>query len=306
MARFWFLLFWAIAPQAFAQSPTIDTPNGKLAIFPADNPWNRTVTDYKRHPNSDAFVNSIGVDKPLHPDFGTYWRGKPIGIPYVLVGPKQKKLPITFRYAGESDPGPYPIPLDAPIEGGVNSKGDRHIIVVDYVNQRLYEVFHAFRYGDGWKAGSGAVFDLNSNALRPSGWTSADAAGLPIFPGLIKYDEVIKEKEIRHALRFTVSRSQRGYIYPARHFASPHTSPELPPMGLRMRLKQDVDISGFPAEAQVILVALKKYGMILADNGSDWFISGQPHPKWNMRALASLKKIKGRDFEAIYTGRIQH
>ena len=282
--------------------PTIDG----CQVFPADNPWNTDISGYPLHPNSDNFLRSIGLDKPLHPDFGTEWQGAPSGIPYCIVHRGQRKVPVTFEYADESDPGPYPIPDDAPIEGGPASDGDRHVLVVDVDDCKLYEVFRAFKTEDGWRAGSGAIFDLRSNALRPLGWTSADAAGLPIFPGLVRYDEAVEKGEINHAIRFTCRRTQRGYILPATHFASRSSDPNLPPMGLRVRLKADYDISGFPPEAQVILRALKKYGMILADNGGDWFISGAPDPRWNDENLASLKRVLGRDFEVVDTGPIIH
>ena len=197
----------------------------------------------------------------------------PSGIPYCVAAKGQKRVPVKFEYAGESDPGPYPIPHDAPIEGGPKSNGDRHVLVIDPEEKKLYEMWSSYKTADGWKAGSGAIFDLTSNRLRPAGWTSADAAGLPVFPGLVRYDEVSRG-EIRHALRFTVVHTQRGYIHPATHWASSSSDPNRPPMGLRLRLKAGVDISRFPREDRVILQALKTYGMIVADNGSDWFITG--------------------------------
>ena len=283
--------------------PVLTTRYGDVEIFPADNPWNTDVSELPVHPKSDVWVKAIGVDKPLHPDFGTVWNGAPNGIPYVVVdGKTQKKVPVRFEYADESDPGPYPIPPDAPIEGGPRSEGDRHILVIDATNKKLYETFSTYPEGAGYKAGSGAVFDLTSNTLRPKGWTSADAAGLPVFPGLVRHDETVEQGEIRHALRFTCKKTQRGYISPATHFASRSSDPNLPPMGLRVRLKANYDIRGFPKEAQVILKALKTYGMLLADNGGDWFMSGAPHPKWNDEALRTLKRVKGQDFEAVRTG----
>jgi hypothetical protein len=282
-------------------------PNASLGgkrVFPADNPWNQDISKAPVDPNSDRLIASIGANKPLHPDFGTVYQGAPNGIPYVVVPGTQPKVPVRFEYADESDPGPYPIPPDAPIEGGPRSKGDRHVIVIDRDHWKLYELFSAYRQGNGWKAGSGAIFDLNSNKLRPAGWTSADAAGLPIFPGLVRYDEVVEQKAIPHALRFTVARSRRAYVYPARHFASRRTDPDLPPMGMRVRLKADYDISGFPPECQVILTALKKYGMFVADNGGDWFLSGAPDPRWNDDNLHALKKVKGRDFEVVQMGKL--
>jgi hypothetical protein len=275
-----------------------------VKIFPPDDPWNRDVSRDPVDPNSDALIASIGPDKPLHPDFGTVYNGAPSGIPYVVVPATQSRVPVRFDYPDESDPGPYPVPPDAPVEGGPNSQGDRHILVVDRDRGKLYELFASHRDGKGWRAGSGAIFDLNTDAPRPAGWTSADAAGLPILPGLARYDEVCIQRELRHALRFTVVRSRRAYVAPARHFASSLTAPNLPPMGMRVRLKASVDISGFPAPARVILTALKKYGMIVADNGSDWFISGAPDPRWNDDELGTLRRIKGRDFEVVRMGEI--
>ena len=278
---------------------------GGKRLLPDDNPWNQDISKEPVDPNSDNLIKSIGLNKPLHPDFGTTYRGAPNGIPYVIVSGDQKKVPVTFRYADESDPGPYPIPADAPIEGGPKSKGDRHILVVDRDNWKLYETFSTYSDGArGWKAGSGAIFDLKSNKLRPAGWTSADAAGLPILPGLVRYDEAVEQKKIEHALRFTIVKSRRGYVYPATHFASPHKDENLPPMGMRVRLKADYDITGFPPEAQVILRALQKYGMIVADNGGDWFISGAPDPRWNDDNLRTLKKVKGSSFEVVKMGKV--
>jgi hypothetical protein len=238
----------------------------------------------------------------LHPDFGTVYNGAPSGIPYVVVAGTQPKVPIRFEYPGESDPGPYPVPPDAPIEGGPQSKGDRHVLVVDRDNGKLYELFSSYPEGGGWRAGSGAIFDLNSNRMRPAGWTSADAAGLPILPGLARYDEACIHKAIRHALRFTIVHSRRAYVYPATHFASSKTDPNLPPMGMRVRLRADYDISNFPQSARVILTALKKYGMIVADNGGDWFVSGAPDSRWNDDELETLKRVKGKDFEVVKMG----
>jgi hypothetical protein len=277
-------------------------------VFPADNSWNKDISMLPVDARSQTLVASIGLDKPLHPDFGTVYDGNPMGIPYIVITGEQakKRVPVSFEYAGESDPGPYPIPPDAPIEGGPDATGDRHILVIDRDNWKLYELFAVHPEGAGserrWKAGSGAVFDLSSNAVRPAGWTSADAAGLPIFPGLVRYDEVVEQKEITHALRFTCSRSRHAYVPPARHFASRSNDENLPPMGMRVRLKSTVDISGFPACAQVLLKALKKYGMILADNGSDWFVSGAPDPRWNDEEIGTLKRLKGRDFEVVRMG----
>jgi hypothetical protein len=278
--------------------------NGKR-LFPADNPWNQDVSNEPVDPNSANLIASMGLGTSLHPDFGTVWNGAPNGIPYVVVSGTQGKVPITFTdYGDESDPGPYPVPPDAPVEGGASGTGDRHVIVIDRDNWKLYELYSAHPSGAGWSAASGAVFDLNSNALRPAGWTSADAAGLPVFPGLVRYDEVFGRREIAHALRFTASRTRRAYVYPARHFASSDTNPNLPPMGMRVRLKASFDVSGFSPAMQVILRALKKYGMILADNGSNWFVSGAPDPRWNDSELNTLKALKGSDFEVVKMGTV--
>jgi hypothetical protein len=278
--------------------------NGKR-LFPADNAWNRDVSAEPVDPNSANLIASIGLGTTLHPDFGTVWNGAPNGIPYVVVSGSQTKVPITFTaYGDESDPGPYPVPADAPVEGGPNGTGDRHVIVIDRDNWKLYELYRAFPSGSGWSAESGAVFDLGSNALRPAGWTSADAAGLPIFPGLVRYDEVFGRREIAHALRFTAARTRRAYVHPARHFASSNTDPNLPPMGMRVRLKASVDIAGYSPAMQVILRALKKYGMILADNGSNWYVSGAPDPRWDDDELRALKSLKGSDFEVVKMGTV--
>ena len=277
-------------------------------VFPADNPWNQDISGLPVDPNSANLISSMGLGTGLHPDFGTTWNGAPNGIPYVVVSGSQQKVPITFTdYGDESDPGPYPVPQNAPIEGGPNATGDRHVIVIDRDNWKLYELFGAYPVGGGasWRAACGAVFDLNSNSLRPAGWTSADAAGLPIFPGLVRYDEVSELKAITHALRFTASRTRKAYVYPARHFASSNTDPNLPPMGMRVRLKASFDISRFSPNVQVILRAMKKYGMILADNGSNWYVSGAPDPRWNDSELGTLSGIKGSDFEVVQMGPVQ-
>src|SRR5690606_29324071 len=250
-------------------------------------------------PNSIALIASIGLSTGLHPDFGTVWEGAPIGIPYVVVPGDHPKSQVRFEYADESDAGPYPIPSDPPIEGGPHSGGDRHILMIDRDNWKLYELFNARKVIGRWTAGSGAVFDLASNHLRPPGWTSADAAGLPIFPGLVRYDEVMEQGEIRHALRFTCPTTRRAYVHPARHFASTRTDPNLPPMGMRVRLRADYDISPFPPAVQVILRALKTYGMFLADNGTGWFISGAPDPRWNDSELGALKRVPSSAFEVV-------
>ena len=274
-----------------------------IQVFPPDNPWNQQVDKLPKHPLSDAFLESIGLNRHLHPDFGGggRWNNyQPHGIPFQVVRKDQPPVPVKFRWASESDPGPYPIPPDFQPERA----GDKHVIVLDYDARKLHEVFMAIKEGEGWKGGSGAVFDLTSNRLRPLNWTSADAAGLPIFPGLVRLEEIETLGEIPHALRFTVKRTQRGFIKPATHFASKKTDPNLPPMGLRVRLKADFDTSSFPYQARVILECLKKYGMILADNGGNWYISGAPNSRWDNNQLAFLKKVKGRDLEVVYTGEV--
>jgi hypothetical protein len=273
---------------------------GGCPLFPANNTWNHDISKLPVHANSAHFIHSIGLQGHVHADFGAgLYNGAPIGIPYVVVPGKQKLAPVHFDYASESDPGPYPIPTKAPIEGGTLSSGDRHVIVVNSGTCKLYEMFAAYPQSDGsWKAGSGAVWNLNSNALRPKTWTSADAAGLPILPGLARYDEVAAGA-INHALRFTVDRTQRAFLWPARHYASSDTDPNLPPMGLRLRLKASVDISSFSQKNRVILTALKHYGMIVADNGSSWYISGTPDSRWNNDDLHILGKISGSDFEVV-------
>ena len=270
-----------------------------VQIFPSDNPWNTDISTAPVDPDSDQLIASIGADRGLHPDFGTFWEGQPIGIPYIVVRRGQPRVPISFYYPDESDRGPYPIPANSPIEGGERSNGDRHILILDRDAQTLFEIFDARRVRGGWSAGSGAIFHLDSNELRPSGWTSADAAGLPILPGLVRYDEVMIAGEIKHALRFTVSRSRRAYVPPATHFASSNSNSALPPMGMRVRLKAAVDITSYPAPVQVILLALKKYGMFVADNGSDWFISGAHDRRWNDDTLSTIRGVKGSDFEVI-------
>jgi hypothetical protein len=294
-----------------AESPPTSNPdlgpNASLhgyRPFPDNSAWNTPVDTLPVDAKSPTFIKSIGADKPLHPDFGAPYEGAPLGIPYVVVAGAQPKVSLTFEYGDESDPGPYPIPADAPIEGGPQGDGDRHVLVIDRDNKKLYEVFAAFPEGKGWRAGAGAVFDLKSNKSRPAGWTSADAAGLPIFPGLVRYDEVMEQKEIRHALRFTVQKTQQAYVAPASHWASESKDPSLPPMGLRVRLKADYNISNFPEAAQVILRCLKTYGMILADNGSDWFISGAPDDRWDDDALGALKRVKGGAFEVVQMGQL--
>lgn len=275
---------------------------GGCPIFPADNVWNTPVNALSLSPRSRDYVSSIGADRGLKADFGSgTWEGGPIGIPFVTVGPEQPKVPITFDYADESDPGPYPLPHDAPIEGGPDADGDRHILVVEIGSCTLYEVYAAYPRRDGsWTAGSGAIFDLKTNKLRPSTWTSADAAGLPILAGLVRYDEILAG-EIRHAIRFTAPETQNAFVWPARHAASDSDDPRLPPMGQRFRLRADFDTSTFDPRVQIILKALKVYGLILADNGSSWFMSGAPDERWNNDMLRELAEVHGSDFEAVDT-----
>ncbi len=279
-------------------------------MFPPDNSWNTDISNPSAvHPNSDNFIANIdgwGNDN-LHADFG-YFDGDYLlyGIPFTIVASTQPSVSIVFHpdgYPDESDPGPYPIPPDAPIEGGPDSTGDRHVLVLEKDNCILYELYNARYVDPGWEVWSSARFDLKSNALRPDGWTSADAAGLPILPGLARYDEVASGA-IHHALRFTVKRTQRGYIHPATHFASSYTDPNYPPMGLRLRLKASFDTSSYYGQARVILEALKRYGMIVADNGTSWYITGAPDPRWDDEDLDQLKTVPGAAFEAVYTGEI--
>ena len=278
--------------------------NGKR-LFPADNPWNQDISNEPVDPNSANLIAEHRARHALHPDFGTAWNGAPNGIPYVVVSGSQTKVPITFTdYGDESDPGPYPVPPDAPVEGGPTGTGDRHVIVIDRDNWKLYELFSAFPNGAGWRAASGAVFDLNSNAVGPPAGLRPTRRGCPVFPGLVRYDEVFGRREIAHALRFTAARTRRAYVHPARHFASSNTDPNLPPMGMRVRLKASFDISGYSPAMQVILRALKTYGMILADNGSNWYVSGAPDPRWNDDELRTLKTLKGSDFEVVKMGTV--
>jgi hypothetical protein len=271
----------------------------RCPIFPKSNPWNQRVDGRSAANNSARIISSIGAGGGLHADFGSgLWEGAPIGIPITVVGRRQAKSRVSFEYADESDHGPYPIPRNVKIEGGRSSSGDRHALIVDRDSCRLYELYALYPNARGWRAGSGAIWNLRSNRVRPAGWTSADAAGLGIFPGLARYDEV-KRGVIDHALRFTVQRTRRSYVFPARHFASDSNDPNLPPMGLRLRLKSSFDVSGFPRQARVVLTALKRYGMLVADNGSSWYITGAPDPRWSNDQLHTLGRVKGSDFEVI-------
>lgn len=274
------------------------------SVLPTDNIWNRDISAMPVHASSAAWIASIGAAPSLHPDFGKGpYRNRLIGIPYTVIPASQPLVPMTFEYADESDPGPYPVPFLVPVEGGGSKpskgRGDAHVLLVQEGTCDLHEVFASKRKSDGsWSGGSGAVFSLNSNALRPDTWTSADAAGLPILPGLVRYDEVAAG-EIPHALRFTAATTQRAYVWPARHYASSQTDPALPPLGIRVRLKASVDISSYSAANQVILTAMKKYGMMLADNGSPWFVSGAPDRRWDDDDLRQLRNLHGSDFEVV-------
>jgi hypothetical protein len=275
----------------------------RCPVFPASSVWNRRVDRLPVAGNSAAVVGSIGAGVYLHADFGSgLWDGGPIGIPITVVGSSTPKRAVRFLYADESDRGPYPIPPGVKIEGGRQATGDRHALLVDRSACKLYELYalHPRSGTPRWRAGSGAVWSLRSNRLRPAGWTSADAAGLPILPGLARYDEVARGR-IDHALRFTVERSRRAYVYPARHFASSLTEPDLPPMGLRLRLRADFPVAGFPRQARIVLTALKRYGMIVADNGSSWYVSGAPDRRWSNDQLHTLHRVHGSDFVVVNT-----
>jgi hypothetical protein len=271
-------------------------------VFPASNPWSQRVDKLPVAAGSNAIVASIGLQDHVHADFGSgLWEGNKIGIPITVVGKKTPRSRVSFEYAAESDRGPYPIPANVKIEGG----SDRHAILVDRNACKLYELFALERRNGRWHAGSGAIWNLSSNKLRPRSWTSADAAGLPILPGLARYDEVARGR-IDHALRFTVSQTRRAYVWPARHFASSDTSANLPPMGLRLRLKRSYRISGFPRQARIVLQALKEYGMMVSDNGADWYISGAPDPRWSNEQLHTLHRVPGAAFEVVDTSKLRH
>jgi hypothetical protein len=288
----------AVATQRAVRIPPSGGPViGGCPVFPADNAWNADVSAAPLHPRSDSIIARLGGR--LHPDFG---ENPDYGIPYVVVPADQEAVAVTYdAYGDESDPGPFPIPLDAPIEGGASSDGDRHVLAVQEGTCRLFELYRAFPSATGWTADAGARFDLRSNALRPLGWTSADAAGLPILPGLVRYDEVAAGS-IDHAIRVTFAQTQRGYILPATHFASSSTDPDLPPMGLRLRLAASYDISGLTGQARVIATAMQRYGLIVADNGSNWYFQGGTDPRWDDEDLGQLKGIPGSAFEVVDTG----
>jgi hypothetical protein len=283
-----------LAPLAAAAATIAGCP-----LFPADFSTNQRVDSLPVAPDSAAIVRSIGLDGTLKADFGSgLWDGGPIGIPYDVVGRRAPRARVRFQYASESDRVRYPIPRGVHIEGGPDADGDRHALLVDRTRCKLYELFALRREGGRWTAGSGATWSLRRPRTRPSGWTSADAAGLPILPLLARYPEV-RRGRITHALRMTVSQSRRAFVFPARHFASSDTDPALPRMGERLRLKSSVNVSGLPRQARVVARAMKEYGLIVADNGSDWFVSGAPHPGWDNDQLQQLRSLRGSDFEVV-------
>jgi len=275
---------------------------GNCPVFPADNAWNQDISGLLVDAKSATYIGSMGAATHIHPDFGS---DLSYGIPYVVVSGTQEKVPINFTdFGDESDPGPYPIPANAMVEGN-GTAGDQHVIAVDKDNCKLYELYSSSYVGPGWIASSGAVFDLRSDARRPDGWTSADAAGLPIFAGLIRYSEVVAGV-IPHAIRMTANHVQRAYIYPATHYAGNDTNPNDPPMGLRIRLKASFDISSYNPTSKVILTAFKKYGLIMADIGSDWFFSGGTDARWDDKVLNQLKQVPGSAFEVVQAGTIHY
>lgn len=283
-----------------AFSQTVTGTIGGCQMFPANNVWNYDISHLPVSVKSAKYLASIGLSGHVHPDFGSgLYDGAPIGFPYTVVPTGQPTVPVHFTYASESDPGPYPIPANAAIEGGSHSTGDRHVLVIKRGTCKLYEMYASYPQTNGsWQAGSGAVWNLNSNVLRPATWTSADAAGLPILPGLISYDEVASGA-ITHALRFTVAQTQASFLWPARHAASSNHNPDVPPMGLRLRLKATVSLASFSRTDQIILTALKHYGMFVADNGSNWYLSGTSDSRWNNDDLHALSRIPGSDFEVV-------
>ena len=290
-------------------SGAITQPNtnlGTCSLFPKNNVWNTRIDKLRVDKNSFSYISSIGSGVGLHPDFGSgLYEGKPIGIPFVVVPANQAGVSVTFEYDDESDHALYPIPSNAPIEGGSSSNGDRHILIVRQGECKLYEVGNAYANADGsWRVGAGAIWDLKSNALRPSTWTSADAAGLPILPGLVRHDEVAAGV-IAHAIRFTAQTTQTAFVWAARHQAGASSDPKLPPMGARFRLKASFDTSSFPKDLRVILQALKTYGLILADNGSNWYVSGTQDEAWDNDVLSNISKVKGSDFEAVDISSLQ-
>jgi hypothetical protein len=283
-------------------SAALSVPSApRCPVFPKTNPWNKRVDRLPVAKNSAAIIASIGVKTGLHADFGSgLWQGKPIGIPFDVVTRRTPRSGVSFEYSDESDHVGYPIPKRVHIEGG----SDHHALLIDRSACRLYELGGLQRRGGRWHAWAGATWSLRSNRVRPAGWTSADAAGLPIFPGLARYDEV-RRGVIDHALRFTVEQTRRAYLYPARHYASSLTDPDLPPMGLRVRLKAGFDVRPFPRQARIVLIALKRYGMLVADNGSDWYITGAPSPGWSNDQLHTLGRVKGSDFDVVDASKLR-
>jgi hypothetical protein len=298
---FFKLFFFSTIAACFLACPAVAGPTlAGCEIFPQDNIWNVSVSGLPVDSRSSGYISTMGENTGLHPDFGSgTWNGGPIGIPITLVDNSQVLVPVSFDYADESDLGPYPIPDDALIEGGSKADGDRHVLILNQKTCILHELFNARPTGNGsWHAGSGARFDLSANDLRPDGWTSADAAGLPILPGLVRYEE-LASGHLDHAIRFTAVHTRKAHLWPARHDASSLTGPSYPPMGQRFRLKASVDISGFSPMVKVLLQAMKTYGLILADNGSNWYISGVPDDRWDNDMLRELRNIKGSNFEAV-------
>ncbi|HZV77908.1 MAG TPA: hypothetical protein VFF63_09150 [Candidatus Babeliales bacterium] len=284
-------------------SPANPPVVGGCQIFPANNWWNTDISNYPLDPLSSQYIAALPGN--LHPDFG---RNPDYGIPFNIVPATQKKVPVSFGYASQSNPGPYPIPPNAQIEGGRHSTGDRHVLVLQQGVCKLYEMWDAYPINGGkrWRAGSGALFHLDSNKLRPNGWTSADAAGLPILPALVKCAEV-QAGVINHALRVTFQETQAGYIHPATHYASDSRAKSLPPMGLRFRMKASYDISQITGQAHVVAVAMKTYGMFVADNGTNWYFQGEGGKAskcWNNNDLDQLKNVPGSAFEVVKTGPI--
>ena len=290
---------------ATAQSPTL----AGCPVFPASNPWNQKVDSLPVAASSAQLIASMGTAGGVHADFGNgLYNGSRIGIPYVVVhASTTPKSRVTFLYADESDKGPYPIPAGVPIEGYPQhaDQGDRHVLIIDRDACRLYELSGMSKANGSWSGWSGAIWSLRSNAVRPAGWTSADAAGLPILPGLARWNGDAATGVIRHALRFTAEHTRRAYIYPARHYASSSTDPSLPPMGLRVRLKVGVKIADLPPQARIVAQAMKTYGLILADNGSNWYVSGAPSPKWSNDQLHALGRLTGADFEVVDTSKLR-
>ncbi len=295
----------ALSGSTASKAPTL----AGCPVFPASNPWNTPVDKLPVAADSATLIASIGVDSGVHADFGSgLYDGSRIGIPFVVVhGRTTPKSHVSFEYADESDQGPYPIPKNPPVEGapGHANEGDRHVLILDRDACKLYELSGMQRTGSAWTGWSGAIWNLRSNAVRPATWTSADAAGLPILPGLARWEGDASTGRIDHALRFTASRTRRAFIYPARHYASSSTDSSLPPMGLRVRLKASVSISGLPPQARIVAQALKTYGMILADNGSNWYVSGSPSPHWSNDQLHALGGLTGSDFEVVDTSKLR-